>query len=100
MVTKSLWNFACLQMFPVLFLIQALSKLTQMHHLVDSMISGIAPNSRSRVRPQSFTLEALCLLLEIISPKLRPVRKTPPWGWEGFHRSRLAEQATQWLERQ
>ncbi|XP_058013006.1 chromosome transmission fidelity protein 18 homolog isoform X5 [Ahaetulla prasina] len=52
---------------------QALSKLTQMHHLVDSMISGIAPNSRSRVRPQSFTLEALCLLLEIISPKLRPV---------------------------
>ncbi|XP_013920397.1 PREDICTED: chromosome transmission fidelity protein 18 homolog isoform X2 [Thamnophis sirtalis] len=52
---------------------EALSKLTQMHHLVDSMISGIAPNSRSRVRPQSFTLEALCLLLEIISPKLRPV---------------------------
>ncbi|XP_070811386.1 chromosome transmission fidelity protein 18 homolog isoform X8 [Pituophis catenifer annectens] len=52
---------------------QALSKLAQMHHLVDSMISGIAPNSRSRIRPQSFTLEALCLLLEIISPKLRPV---------------------------
>ncbi|XP_015673740.1 chromosome transmission fidelity protein 18 homolog [Protobothrops mucrosquamatus] len=52
---------------------EALSKLTQMHHLVVSMISGIAPNSRSRVRPQSFTLEALCLLLEIISPKLRPV---------------------------
>ncbi|XP_026559768.1 chromosome transmission fidelity protein 18 homolog isoform X2 [Pseudonaja textilis] len=52
---------------------EALSKLTQMHHLVDSMISGIAPNSRSRVRPQSFILEALCLLLEIISPKLRPV---------------------------
>ncbi|ETE63137.1 Chromosome transmission fidelity protein 18-like protein [Ophiophagus hannah] len=51
---------------------EALSKLTQMHHLVDSMISGIAPNSRSCVRPQSFTLEALCLLLEIISPKLRP----------------------------
>ncbi|XP_070811389.1 chromosome transmission fidelity protein 18 homolog isoform X11 [Pituophis catenifer annectens] len=53
--------------------LQALSKLAQMHHLVDSMISGIAPNSRSRIRPQSFTLEALCLLLEIISPKLRPV---------------------------
>ncbi|XP_070811382.1 chromosome transmission fidelity protein 18 homolog isoform X4 [Pituophis catenifer annectens] len=52
---------------------EALSKLAQMHHLVDSMISGIAPNSRSRIRPQSFTLEALCLLLEIISPKLRPV---------------------------
>ncbi|KAG8145337.1 putative Chromosome transmission fidelity protein [Naja naja] len=54
---------------------EALSKLTQMHHLVDSMISGIAPNSRSRVRPQSFTLEALCFLLEIISPKLRPKEK-------------------------
>ncbi|XP_063171230.1 chromosome transmission fidelity protein 18 homolog isoform X2 [Candoia aspera] len=52
---------------------EALSKLTQMQNLVDSMISGIAPNSRSRARPQSFTLEALCLLLEIISPKLRPV---------------------------
>ncbi|KAM6423721.1 chromosome transmission fidelity protein 18 homolog [Liasis olivaceus] len=52
---------------------EALSKLTQMQNLVDSMISGIAPNSRSRAGPQSFTLEALCLLLEIISPKLRPV---------------------------
>ncbi|KAL7978983.1 hypothetical protein Chor_015007 [Crotalus horridus] len=91
-------------MFPWLIVldpiyITALSKLTQMHHLVDSMISGIAPNSRSRVRPQSFTLEVLCLLLEIISPKLRPVRKTPYWGLEGFHRSGLAEEATQWLER-
>ncbi|KAH0631758.1 hypothetical protein JD844_019524 [Phrynosoma platyrhinos] len=52
---------------------EALVKLTQMQNLVASMISGIAPNSRSRTGPQSLVLEALCFLLEIISPKLRPV---------------------------
>ncbi|XP_042294272.1 chromosome transmission fidelity protein 18 homolog isoform X2 [Sceloporus undulatus] len=52
---------------------EALAKLTQMQNLVASMTSGIAPNSRSRTGPQSLVLEALCFLLEIISPKLRPV---------------------------
>ncbi|XP_061455548.1 chromosome transmission fidelity protein 18 homolog [Rhineura floridana] len=52
---------------------EALAKLTQMQNLVASMISGIAPNSRNRAGPQSLVLEALSLLLEIISPKLRPV---------------------------
>uniref|UniRef100_A0A8C8SAR7 Chromosome transmission fidelity protein 18 homolog n=1 Tax=Pelusios castaneus TaxID=367368 RepID=A0A8C8SAR7_9SAUR len=52
---------------------EALTKLNQMRNLVASMISGIAPSSRSRAGPQSLILEALCLLLYIISPKLRPV---------------------------
>ncbi|XP_060116875.1 chromosome transmission fidelity protein 18 homolog [Heteronotia binoei] len=52
---------------------EALAKLTQVQNLLASMISGIAPNSRSRVGSQSLVLEALCLLLDIISPKLRPV---------------------------
>uniref|UniRef100_A0A670JUW5 Chromosome transmission fidelity factor 18 n=1 Tax=Podarcis muralis TaxID=64176 RepID=A0A670JUW5_PODMU len=47
--------------------------LTQMQNLIASMMSGITPTSRSRAGPQSLVLEALCLLLEIISPKLRPV---------------------------
>ncbi|XP_048349449.1 chromosome transmission fidelity protein 18 homolog isoform X2 [Sphaerodactylus townsendi] len=52
---------------------EALAKLTQVQNLVASMISGITPNFRSRVGSQSLVLEALCLLLDIISPKLRPV---------------------------
>ncbi|XP_053132152.1 chromosome transmission fidelity protein 18 homolog isoform X2 [Hemicordylus capensis] len=52
---------------------EALSKLTRMQNLVASMTSGIAACSRSRAGPRSFVLEALCLLLDIISPKLRPV---------------------------
>uniref|UniRef100_A0A670JY31 Chromosome transmission fidelity protein 18 homolog n=1 Tax=Podarcis muralis TaxID=64176 RepID=A0A670JY31_PODMU len=44
-----------------------------MQNLIASMMSGITPTSRSRAGPQSLVLEALCLLLEIISPKLRPV---------------------------
>ncbi|XP_062999626.1 chromosome transmission fidelity protein 18 homolog [Elgaria multicarinata webbii] len=52
---------------------EALTKLTQMQNLVASMISGVTPISRSRTGPQSLVLEVLCLLLEIISPKLRPV---------------------------
>ncbi|XP_015279552.1 PREDICTED: chromosome transmission fidelity protein 18 homolog [Gekko japonicus] len=52
---------------------EALAKLTQVQNLVASMLSGVAPNSRSRLGPQSLVLEALCLLLDILSPKLRPV---------------------------
>ncbi|XP_054849464.1 chromosome transmission fidelity protein 18 homolog [Eublepharis macularius] len=52
---------------------EALVKLTQVQNLVASMMSGITPNARSRVGPQSLVLEALGLLLDILSPKLRPV---------------------------
>ncbi|NWI78122.1 CTF18 protein, partial [Dryoscopus gambensis] len=52
---------------------QALAKLTQMQNLVLSMVSGIAPSARSRAGQQALVLEVLCLLLDIIAPKLRPV---------------------------
>ncbi|XP_041893299.1 chromosome transmission fidelity protein 18 homolog [Corvus kubaryi] len=52
---------------------EALAKLTQMQNLVLSMVSGIAPSVRSRAGQQALVLEVLCLLLDIIAPKLRPV---------------------------
>ncbi|XP_017589763.1 PREDICTED: chromosome transmission fidelity protein 18 homolog, partial [Corvus brachyrhynchos] len=52
---------------------EALAKLTQMQNLVLSMVSGIAPSARSRAGQQALVLEVLCLLLDIIAPKLRPV---------------------------
>ncbi|XP_077130528.1 chromosome transmission fidelity protein 18 homolog [Ranitomeya variabilis] len=52
---------------------EAQSKLNQMHNLLSAMVSEIAPAIRSRVGPQSLILDALCLLLDVISPKLRPV---------------------------
>ncbi|KAM3916734.1 chromosome transmission fidelity protein 18 homolog [Leptodactylus fuscus] len=52
---------------------EAQSKLNQMQNLLSTMVSEIAPAIRSRVGPQSLVLDALCLLLDVISPKLRPV---------------------------
>ncbi|XP_073414531.1 chromosome transmission fidelity protein 18 homolog isoform X1 [Dendrobates tinctorius] len=52
---------------------EAQTKLNQMHNLLSAMVSEIAPAIRSRVGPQSLILDALCLLLDVISPKLRPV---------------------------
>ncbi|XP_075686705.1 chromosome transmission fidelity protein 18 homolog isoform X3 [Rhinoderma darwinii] len=52
---------------------EAQSKLNLMQNLLSAMVSEIAPAIRSRVRPQSLVLDALCLLLDVISPKLRPV---------------------------
>ncbi|KAK2533628.1 Chtf18 [Columba guinea] len=54
-------------------LAQALAKLNHMQNLVMSMMLGITPSARSRTGQQSFILEVLCLLLDIIAPKLRPV---------------------------
>uniref|UniRef100_A0A8C7A2C8 Chromosome transmission fidelity protein 18 homolog n=1 Tax=Nothoprocta perdicaria TaxID=30464 RepID=A0A8C7A2C8_NOTPE len=45
-------------------------------NLVTALVSGIAPAARSRAGLQVLVLEVLCLLLDIIAPKLRPVR--PP----------------------
>uniref|UniRef100_A0A8C0EYE2 Chromosome transmission fidelity factor 18 n=1 Tax=Bubo bubo TaxID=30461 RepID=A0A8C0EYE2_BUBBB len=42
-------------------------------NLVVSMVSGITPSARSRAGQQPLVLEVLCLLLDIIAPKLRPV---------------------------
>uniref|UniRef100_A0A8C4ULJ5 Chromosome transmission fidelity protein 18 homolog n=1 Tax=Falco tinnunculus TaxID=100819 RepID=A0A8C4ULJ5_FALTI len=52
---------------------EALAKLNHMQNLVMSMVSGITPSARSRAGQQSLILEVLCLLLDIITPKLRPV---------------------------
>ncbi|XP_009067503.1 PREDICTED: chromosome transmission fidelity protein 18 homolog, partial [Acanthisitta chloris] len=52
---------------------EAVAKLNHMQNLVMSMVSGITPSARSRAGQQSLVLEVLCLLLDIISPKLRPV---------------------------
>ncbi|XP_061329359.1 chromosome transmission fidelity protein 18 homolog isoform X1 [Pezoporus flaviventris] len=52
---------------------EALAKLNHMQNLVMSMVSGITPSARSRAGHQSLVLEVLCLLLDIITPKLRPV---------------------------
>ncbi|KAM9372393.1 chromosome transmission fidelity protein 18 homolog [Phaethornis superciliosus] len=51
----------------------ALAKLQHMQNLVVAMVSGITPNARSRTGQQALVLEVLCLLLDIIAPKLRPV---------------------------
>ncbi|XP_071976053.1 chromosome transmission fidelity protein 18 homolog [Engystomops pustulosus] len=52
---------------------EAQSRLNQMQNLLTAMVAEIVPAIRSRVGPQSLVLDALCLLLDIISPKLRPV---------------------------
>ncbi|XP_071617349.1 chromosome transmission fidelity protein 18 homolog [Heliangelus exortis] len=51
----------------------ALAKLHHMQNLVVAMVSGITPSARSRAGQQALVLEVLCLLLDIIAPKLRPV---------------------------
>ncbi|KAM6250098.1 chromosome transmission fidelity protein 18 homolog [Porphyrio hochstetteri] len=52
---------------------EALAKLNHMQNLIVSLVSGITPSARSRAGLQSLVLEVLCLLLDIIAPKLRPV---------------------------
>ncbi|XP_039935138.1 chromosome transmission fidelity protein 18 homolog [Hirundo rustica] len=52
---------------------EAVAKLRQMQNLVLSVVSGMAPGVRSRAGQQALVLEVLCLLLDIIAPKLRPV---------------------------
>ncbi|NXQ29663.1 CTF18 protein, partial [Alaudala cheleensis] len=51
----------------------AVAKLNQMQNVVLSMVAGITPAARSRAGQQALVLEVLCLLLDIIAPKLRPV---------------------------
>ncbi|KAJ7395956.1 chromosome transmission fidelity protein 18 [Pitangus sulphuratus] len=63
-------SFQLLRYLPFL---PALAKLTHMQNLVVSMVSGITPGARSRAGQQVLVLEVLCLLLDIIAPKLRPV---------------------------
>ncbi|MEE6497893.1 hypothetical protein FKM82_002919 [Ascaphus truei] len=52
---------------------EAQTKLNQMQNILTAMVSEISPAIRTRVGPQSLVLDALCLLLDVLSPKLRPV---------------------------
>ncbi|XP_038675474.1 chromosome transmission fidelity protein 18 homolog [Scyliorhinus canicula] len=52
---------------------EAQTKITRVRNLVISMVGEISPTIRSRVTLQALISEILCLLLDILSPKLRPV---------------------------
>uniref|UniRef100_UPI00398F3003 chromosome transmission fidelity protein 18 homolog isoform X2 n=1 Tax=Pristiophorus japonicus TaxID=55135 RepID=UPI00398F3003 len=52
---------------------EAQTKIAQVHNLLTSMVGEISPAIRSRVTLQALVSEILCLLLDILSPKLRPV---------------------------
>lgn len=49
-----------------------------MQNVVLSVVSGMAPGARGRAGQQVLVLEVLCLLLDIIAPKLRPVSVPGP----------------------
>ncbi|XP_063473037.1 chromosome transmission fidelity protein 18 homolog isoform X1 [Symphalangus syndactylus] len=52
---------------------EAQNRMSQMRNLIQTLVSGITPATRSRATPQALLLDALCLLLDILAPKLRPV---------------------------
>ncbi|MBV97770.1 Chromosome transmission fidelity protein 18, partial [Eschrichtius robustus] len=52
---------------------EAQNRMSRTHNLIQTLVSGITPATRSRAAPQALILDTLCLLLDILSPKLRPV---------------------------
>ncbi|KAM4819966.1 LOW QUALITY PROTEIN: chromosome transmission fidelity protein 18 homolog [Thomomys bottae] len=52
---------------------EAQSRLSHTRNLIQTLVSGITPATRSRATPQALVLDALCLLLDVLAPKLRPV---------------------------
>ncbi|XP_048408512.2 chromosome transmission fidelity protein 18 homolog isoform X2 [Stegostoma tigrinum] len=52
---------------------EAQTKIAHMNNLLTSMVGEISPAIRSRITLQALVSEILCLLLDILSPKLRPV---------------------------
>ncbi|XP_016063583.1 PREDICTED: chromosome transmission fidelity protein 18 homolog isoform X2 [Miniopterus natalensis] len=52
---------------------EAQNRTNQVQNLIQTLVSGIAPATRSRTAPQALVLDTLCLLLDILVPKLRPV---------------------------
>ncbi|XP_078414773.1 chromosome transmission fidelity protein 18 homolog isoform X2 [Cetorhinus maximus] len=52
---------------------EAQTKIAHVHNLLISMVGEISPVIRSRITLQALISETLCLLLDILSPKLRPV---------------------------
>lgn len=51
-----------------------------MQNLIQTLVSGITPATRSRTSPQALVLDTLCLLLDLLVPKLRPVSAPPERG--------------------
>uniref|UniRef100_A0A452DYL5 Chromosome transmission fidelity protein 18 homolog n=1 Tax=Capra hircus TaxID=9925 RepID=A0A452DYL5_CAPHI len=52
---------------------EAQNRMNQTQNLIQTLVSGITPATRSRAAPQALILDTLCLLLDILAPKLRPV---------------------------
>uniref|UniRef100_A0A673U788 Chromosome transmission fidelity protein 18 homolog n=1 Tax=Suricata suricatta TaxID=37032 RepID=A0A673U788_SURSU len=52
---------------------EAQNRTSRTQALVQMLVSGLTPATRSRAAPQVLILDALCLLLDILAPKLRPV---------------------------
>ncbi|XP_045850230.1 chromosome transmission fidelity protein 18 homolog isoform X3 [Meles meles] len=52
---------------------EAQNRLSRRQNLIQTLVAGIAPATRSRATPQALVLDALCLILDILAPKLRPV---------------------------
>nr|XP_030728086.1 chromosome transmission fidelity protein 18 homolog isoform X2 [Globicephala melas] len=52
---------------------EAQNRMSRTHNLMQTLVSGITPATRSRAAPQALILDTLCLLLDILAPKLRPV---------------------------
>ncbi|KAB0401636.1 hypothetical protein E2I00_007294 [Balaenoptera physalus] len=59
---------------------QAQNRMSRTHNLIQTLVSGITPATRSRAAPQALILDTLCLLLDILAPKLRPVDGGPLGG--------------------
>uniref|UniRef100_A0A4W2H5N7 Chromosome transmission fidelity protein 18 homolog n=1 Tax=Bos indicus x Bos taurus TaxID=30522 RepID=A0A4W2H5N7_BOBOX len=52
---------------------EAQNRMNQTQNLIQTLVSGITPATRSWAAPQALILDTLCLLLDILTPKLRPV---------------------------
>ncbi|XP_027469444.2 chromosome transmission fidelity protein 18 homolog isoform X1 [Zalophus californianus] len=52
---------------------EAQNRTSRTQNLIQTLVAGIAPATRSRAAPQALVLDALCLILDILAPKLRPV---------------------------
>ncbi|KAL1779223.1 chromosome transmission fidelity protein 18-like isoform X1 [Sigmodon hispidus] len=52
---------------------EAQTRMSQTKNQIQTLVSGMAPATRSRATPQALVLDTLCLLLDVLAPKLRPV---------------------------
>lgn len=60
--------------------LQAQNRINRVQNLIQTLVSGITPATRSRTSPQALVLDTLCLLLDLLVPKLRPVSAPPERG--------------------